>query len=26
LLSVSAIYIHWNRVGEPLVQPTPPSS
>ena len=26
LLSVSAIYIHWNRVGEPLVQPTPPFS
>ena len=26
LLSVSAIYIHWNRMGEPLVQPTPPSS
>lgn len=26
LLSVSAVYIHWNRVGEPLVQPTPPSS
>jgi len=26
LLSVSAIYIHCNRMGEPLVQPTPPSS